>query len=170
MKFSLDDHDDVKMTPLSRKQAEARIAAKQSLDGCMLRDVDLSHRDLSKISCRRAVFINVNLCGVNLEGANISQSLFQNCQMAGLRAQALFFFNLRWCNATSPPPRFAEAISKTPLLSAAVSRKQIFLTARCPGRCWLNARLRVHSFAVLRCSEPCSQKVILAMPISLPLI
>jgi uncharacterized protein YjbI with pentapeptide repeats len=86
MKLSLNPAADVTMTPLSRKQVEARIAAKQPLDGVMLRDMDLSHCDLSNINCTRSVFIKVCFRGVRFEGAKFSQSLFQECPMVGIRA------------------------------------------------------------------------------------
>ena len=86
MKFSLDPTADVAMTPLSRKQAVARIAAKQPLDSVMLREMDLSDCDLSQITCTKSGFIKVIFRGVSFEGAKFSQSLFQECQMAGARA------------------------------------------------------------------------------------
>jgi hypothetical protein len=73
-------------TVLSAAEAIERVVRGAMLDNTIIQNVDLSGRDLSGCSLRRARFDMVNLDRCNFSGATLDHAALAKCSLAGVRA------------------------------------------------------------------------------------
>lgn len=72
---------------------------------CVLRNANLSHKDLSGAGFNYSKFINVNFANTGARGCNFSNSVFYNCNFTGFTADISNFKNVKFFNC-----KFMDAV------------------------------------------------------------